>query len=355
VGVFYTTRETVKAALDIKETARSDAQVDRAIESASRMIDGGDQIGGLLKRRFYPEIDTRYFDWPNAQTSRVWRLWLDQHEIISVTTLSSGGTTIAASDYFLRPDYGPPYTHLELDLASSATFGGGSTHQRDITITGVFGSSNTEVAAGTTVEALDSSETGVDISDSTLIGVGDLIKVDDERMLVTGKVMLDTAVNIDAGDSLTASAADVSITMSTTTAAPVVGEVILIGSERMLVVDVASTVLTVKRAWDGSVLATHAGSADIYAPRTLTVTRAYAGTTAASHSTSAAIVRNQPPGMVQALCVAEALNLLGQEQAGYAYTAGTGQALTTGSRSALQDLRSQAKAAHGRNVRLRGV
>src|SRR5690606_22447868 len=57
---WYTTRETVKAALDYKETARNDAQVDRAIESASRAVEG------LLHRRFYPETATRYFDWPNA-------------------------------------------------------------------------------------------------------------------------------------------------------------------------------------------------------------------------------------------------------------------------------------------------
>lgn len=355
MGVWYTTRETVKSALDIKETARSDAQVDRAIEAASRAIDGGNQVGGLLKRRFYPQNDTRYFDWPNMQTARPWRLWLDQHEIISVTSITSAGTTISSADYFLRPDYGPPYTHVELDLDSTATFGGGPTHQRDIVITGVFGSSNTEVTAGALAEALDGSETGVDVTDSSLIGVGDLIRVDNERMLVTGKTMLDTGVNIDAGDSLTASNADVSITLSGSSGAPVAGEIILIDAERMLVVDVAGLVLTVRRAWDGSVLATHAANADIYAPRTLTVTRGAVGTTAATHSTSAAIVRNQPPGLVTSLCVAEALNLLGHEGAGYAYTAGSGKSLTTDSRAALQDLRSLTRAAHGRQTRVRGV
>jgi hypothetical protein len=92
MGVWYCTREDVKSSLDSKESARNNGQVDRAIESASRAVEG------LTHRRFYPETDTRYFDWPNAQYARPWRLWLDQHELVSVATLSSGGTTIAASD-----------------------------------------------------------------------------------------------------------------------------------------------------------------------------------------------------------------------------------------------------------------
>ena len=348
----YCTREDVKAALDSKETARNNAQVDRALEAAVRSIDG------LTHRRFWPWSGTRYLDWPNFQYARPWRLWLDSNEVISVSALVSGGTTIAAADYFLRRSDGldePPYTHIEIDLASSAAFSVGTTHQRSAAITGVFGHSADEAAAGTTVEVLDISETGIDVSDSALIGIGDLIKVDSERMLVTGKSMLDTAVNIDAGDSLLASAADVAITMSTTTGAPVEGEIILIGSERMLVVDVASTVLTVKRAWDGTVLATHAGSADIFAPRTLTVVRASAGTTAATHSTSAAITKHVVPPLVRDLAIAEAMNTLLQEGSGYAREVGSGEGAREMSGKGLRDLREQVRTAYGRNARTMAI
>lgn len=351
-GVWYCSLEDVKNALDFRETARNDAQVSRAIERASRTIEG------LLHRRFYPELTTRYFDWPNHSYARAWRLWLNSNELISVTSLTSGGSVIPGSDYFLRradelPE--PPYDSIELLLSASATFGGGSTHQKDIAVTGLFGYDLQTVPAGALAEALDSSETGVDVTDSSLIGVGHLITVESERMLVTGKTMLDTAVNIDASDSMTASAADVSILMSTTTGAPVAGETILVNSERMLVVDVAGSTLTVKRAWDGSVLATHAANADIYAPRTLTVTRGALGTTAAAHDTAKAITRHEYPGAVVSLCVAEAVVQILNETAGYARVAGSGDNAREAAGRALAEARRMAVRSNGRMARMAAV
>ncbi|MGP3917679.1 hypothetical protein [Nonomuraea sp. 10N515B] len=358
--VCYCTREDVQRALDVKETARSFRQIDRAIESSSDAIDGGatgaNRGTGILKRRFFPEVETRTFDWPNSQRARPWRLWLDQHELVSVTSLVAGGVTIASTDYFLRPDDGPPYNRVEIDLGSSAAFASGDTHQRAVSIAGTWcGTDITTATAGTLAEALDATETGVDVSDSSLVGVGDLIVVDSERMLVTSKSMLDTGVNIDAGDSLTASASDVSITMSTTTNAPAVDEVILIDSERMLVVDVAGSVLTVKRAWDGSVLAAHSANADIYAPRTLNVVRGAYGTTAATHSNGAAVSRHVVPGLVRDFSLGLALVQLLGEQAGYARTAGTGENQREVTGRGLAQLRRDCIAAYGRKARIRGI
>lgn len=346
----YCTREDVKESLDVKETARANNRVDRAIESASRTVEG------LLHRRFYPQTATRYFDWPNAQRARPWRLWLDDNELITVTTVSSGGTAIAAADFFLEPNRsGPPYNQLQIDLDSSAAFGGGSTHQRDITITGLFGHSNNETLIGDVDEAMTTTETDLDVTDTAGIGVGNILRTNTERLLVTEKTMKDTGVNIDASDSLAASVADVSITMSTTTAAPTVGETILIDSERMLVVDKAGTVLTVKRAWDGSVLATHAANADIYAPRTLTVTRGALGTTAAAMSAGDDLYRWDPPGPVRELTIAEALNTVLQGQSGYARTVGSGENTREMRGSGLRELRESVYTSHGRKARIRGV
>lgn len=350
MGVWYATREDVKAALDSKETARNNGQIDRALESASRSIEG------LLHRRLYPVTATRYFDWPNAQGARPWRLWLDDSELISVTTLSSGGVVIPAADYFLEPNRtGPPYRRIEVDLDSSSAFGGGGTHQRDITVTGLWGHSNDESPAGDVDEAMSVSETDLDVTSSAAIGVGSVLRVGSERLIVTGKTMKDTGVNIDVSDSLAASAADVSITMSTTTGAPAVDEVILIDSERMLVVDVAGTVLTVKRGWDGSVLATHAAGADIYAPRTLTVTRGALGTTAATMSAGDDIWRWDPPGPVRELCIAEALTAVLQGQSGYARVVGSGEAQREAYGRGLADLRESVYTSHGRKARTRAV
>lgn len=346
----YCTREDVKRALDSKNTARDDAQVDRAVVSAR-----GD-VESLTHRRFYPWTGTRYVDWPNFSYARTYRLWLGPNEVASVSALVSGGVTISSNDYFLRRSDDldeAPYTHIEIDLASSAAFSGGSTHQRSVAITGVFiGCPVDEVPAGALVGAISStSATAVDVNNSAAVGIGNIIRVDTERMIVTDKVMLDTGVNIDAADSLTASVADVAITMSTTTRAPVKDEVILIDSERMLVVDVAGSVLTVKRAWDGSVLATHAGSADIYAPRTLTVQRGALGTTAATHLDTTAVNRFAPPSLVRSLNIAEALTTLLQEGSGYARTAGSGENEREVSGRGLKALREDVYTTHGRKAR----
>lgn len=355
MGVWYTTREAVKSALDVKETARSNAQVDRAIEAASR------EIEGCLHRRFYPEVRTLAFDWPNAQRARPWRLWLDANELISVTTLTAGGVTIAPGDVLLYPTGGPPYSRLEVDLGSSAAFSSGDTHQQAISITGLYGYRADETTAGTLAAAVSTTTaTTISVSDSAAIGVGDIVRVDDERMIVTGKSMLTSGQTLQT--PLTASAANVTVAV-TTGSDFAVDEVILLDSERMLIVDIAGDNLTVRRAWDGSVLAAHTGST-IYAPRALTVERGALGTTAATHSDGADIVRHVPPGPVVALCVGLSLAQLLGEQSGYARPESRSGSSNTASSNrprnqepgvGLAALWESAYAACGRKARVRGV
>ncbi len=57
-SVCYSTREDVKTALDIKESARVNAQIDRALAGAR------DSVETLCNRKFYPQAATRVFDWP---------------------------------------------------------------------------------------------------------------------------------------------------------------------------------------------------------------------------------------------------------------------------------------------------
>lgn len=354
----YATREDVKGALDLKETARNNREVDRAIMSASRTIEG------LCHRRFYPQTATRFFPWPNG--SLPWRLWLEDSELISVTTLSSGGTVIPPANFFLEPNVsGPPFNQIQVSLSSSSAFGGGPTTQRDITVTGLFGYSNDETPVGDVDEAMTTTETDMDVTDSSGIGVGQILRVGSERLIVTEKAMKDTGVNIDASDSLTAAKNDVSITLSTLTGAPTPGEVILINSERMLVVDVAGTVATVIRGWDGSVLAAHAANADIFAPRTLTVARGALGTMAAAMSAGDDVFRWDPPAGVQELCVAEAVVSLLRGSSGYAAQTGVGSTARTvggGSQASrivpgalIDDIREQVYTKYGRKARHRAV
>jgi hypothetical protein len=317
MGIWYATREDIKSALDIMETARNDSQVDRALENSSRSVEG------LTHRRFYPELATRKFDWPNSQYARAYRLWLEANELISATTVVSGGVTL--TDYFLRRADDrdePPYTYVELDLSTNAAFSSGSTHQRSLSILGLYGYKNDTTPAGAVAEAVDSSETAIDVSDSALVGVGSLLTCESERMVVTGKSQL--LVTTITGSSLTAVNSDVTIGVTSGPAFHT-GEIITVDAERMRVVDVVGNNLVVKRAWDGSVLATHATGASIYAPRTLTVVRASLGTTAATHADTTALVRQVYPGPVVSLTVAYALNELLQESSGYARVAGSGE------------------------------
>lgn len=348
MGVWYTTREDVKRSLDMNETARNDVLVDRAIEAASRAVEA------FLHRTFAPVLATRYFDWPNPQYARAWRLWLDENELISVTTLSSGGTVIPSTDYFLEPvNSGPPYDRIEIDIDTSSAFATEGTHQRAVVVTGLWGYTADETAVGTIAEALDASETDVDIDGraSAQLGVGSVLKVDSERMLVTDRSALSSGQTLQSPID----AVDSDVTVQVTTGSEfAVGETILLDSERMLVVDIAGNALTVRRAWDGSVLAAHTGST-VYAYRTLTVTRGALGTTAATHLTAAPLLRWDVPGALLELTTAEALNNLQQALGGYSGSTGADQSKRITVPIALEDLRRAARSAVGRKARVGAV
>lgn len=317
MGVCYALRESVKLALDIRDSTRANAQIDRIIEEQSRAADK------LARRVFYPRVATRTFDWPNWDSPTPGRLWLGgESEIISLTSISSGGTSIATSAVKLYPSSGPPYTRLELDRSTATSFGLGATPQQDISITAVFaGQPLEEIQVATIAEDLDATETAVDVSSVARHGVGALLRCGTERMLVTDVTALDTGVNL--GANLTDQRNAIAVSLSTTVNAPQVREIISIDGERMLVTDVIGTTAYVQRGHDGTVLAAHTSGADIYAYRTLTVERGALGTTATTHTSGDALLRwlPRPEGLV----VAETLNQIEQEKSGYARVIGAGE------------------------------
>jgi predicted RecA/RadA family phage recombinase len=336
----YATREMIRRALENAETSRDDAAIDRALQFGSRAVEE------LCHRpHFYPTLTTLYFDWPTNNSPTSWRLWLGQHNILSVVSLVSGGTTISASDYNLEPVNEPPYTNVQIDLSGDADFSVGDTFQRNIELQVWAGFNSDTEPAGALAEALDDSETAVDVTNSASIGVGDAVKVGDEYLVVTEKNLLDTGQNLQTG--VGASTAETTIAV-TTGSSYYRGEEILIGAEKMLVIDIAGNNLIVKRQWSGSTLAAHLATADIYAPRTLTVVRGALGTTAAAHDTATAITRYVPPALVTELTIAEALNNRLQVGSGYARTVGSGDNVRNASGAGLADLRDRVYYAHGR-------
>lgn len=342
---WYATRDDVTSALDVAETARTHAQIDRLVAAASRSVDG------LCARVFYPTVGTRYLDWPPEDGGRSWRFWLGRDEVVSLTNVVSGGTTISASDYFLYPDSGPPYTRLEIDLSSSAAFGGGSTHQKELVLTGTFGYRADTEQLTTLAEALDASETAVDLAHS--VPVGTLLLVDTEYMHVSGRQLLTTGQTINA--DLAASKGVTAVSVDDGTAFQL-DEVVTIGTERMLITDIAANSLIVERAWSGSVLAAHTTGDTVYAPRTAIVERGVCGTTAATHTAAATVYRHVPPQLVTALTVAETVFMLQNEQSGYGRTVGLDE---SGGRSVqfqtIKLVREQCLIAHGRSTRTRAV
>ncbi len=352
------TREEVKRALDVNYTARSDAQVDRAIEAAR------DSVEGLLHRRFYVADETNKWDWPNFQRAYPWRIWFDEKELADVTVnvpvVTSGGNLIPASAILWGPwNYAPPFRWLELDRSQSFSFGQGSTPQQDVHIAGTYGYWIKTAPAGLLAASISStSATAIQVSNSAALGTGDELVVDSERMLITDRAMITTSQTQQGSGVSTASMADQALAV-TTGSAYNVSEVLLLDSERMLITDIAGNSLTVKRAYDGTTLATHSG-ATIYAPRQLTVTRGDFGTTAATHSSSAPLAIYVVPALVKELGVAESLVYLGQEIKGYAgasaaMSAPTGQQKEPVPGPGLPDLRDRCYARHGRQMRQRVV
>lgn len=343
--IVYCTREDVKSALDSASTARNDWQVDQAIEGTARGIEG------FLRREFRPVLATKYFDWPDLQRGRPWRLWINgRAQLITLTSMTAGGVAIPNPNLFLEPaNYGPPYNRVEVDLSTVSAFHAGSTHQRAIAAVGLWGYDNIEEQVGTLAAPLGASDSATaSITWSTpRVGVGDVLRIGSERMIVTERSMVDTTQDLQADMAATSSAVTVAVSAGTAFAP---GQVLLLDSERMLVVDVAGNNLTVKRAWDGSVLATHSASS-IYSMTGTDVDRAQLGTTLAAHSTSDPIYRHKVPGLVRQLNKAEAINNLLQEQGGYARIQRSEAAQQDGFGDGLPDIRKQAWAAYGRKAR----
>lgn len=347
----YASRENLRRVLDIKTTARNLAELDRALEAGTEAVDA------LTRRSFYPYTDTRYFDWPHVQYPLPWRLWLGRNELISCTSIASGGTTILYSSgtILLYSVTGKaPYNRLELDRGSNAAFAGATTPQRGVAVTGVFGSSDgRERSGGTVAEALDLTETEVQLATSESVAPGDLIRVDSERMLVTDRDWLDTGQTVQS-PGLSNGATGVTLVV-TTGSAYNPGEVLLIDSERMLIEDRAGNNLTVRRAYDGSVLAAHTAGATIFAQRSYTVVRGSAGTTAATHSISAPVAVHAPQALIRSLCLGEATNFLLSETTGWARVIGASEYVKEMTGKGLDALRKQAKMAYGRQSRAAAV
>lgn len=309
--VSYCTRERVQATLDQANAPRLNAVIDAGCRSGSRKVEG------ITHRRFYPTKAVRYPDPSRYVDGGI--LWLNHIdlEVLTLTSLVVDGTTLVeGTDFVLRPAVGP-HTSIKLLDSSSASW---PTEPGSIVITGEFGASDTTAAAGTLAAAITTtSETSMTVSDSSLVGVGDLVTVDSERVIVTEKGLATTTATLTG-----TVAADTSVVTIPVSSGALVhaGETITVGAESMYVEYVAGNNLIVKRAQNASVLAAHAAADVVYAPRLCTIRRGTTGTTAATHLTAAALSRNDPPSLVQEVALAKSMDSSEQGKSGYSRTSG---------------------------------
>jgi len=321
VANWYATREQTKRAARASGVQVDDS-IDRTIEASSRSIDQA------TRRYFIPRTETRLYRWPQANGSSV-RLYLDQ-DLISVSALrtkaqDSSPTTISSSDYFLEPEnQNPPYLRIEIDLSSTAAFEGGDTPQRSISVAGSWGYSANTRSSGTVTSGLasDSAATSMVCSDGSLIDVGDTLLIESEQLFVSERTnaaepnsdLLDGALTKDASENVTVdSGSRYSVT-----------EVIMVDTEKMLIVGINGNVLDVQRGFDGTAVAAHSNNTAVHVFRTLTIERGVNGTTAATHANSTAVSKYEPEFPINQLCVAEAVSAIKQEMAGWGRSIGIG-------------------------------
>jgi hypothetical protein len=335
----YATREDVLVSLDLPPTTQLVRRIDRLLAAAT------EDIFSLCHRSFYPVQATRTFDWRQQDRRSFqpsWKLYLDENSLISLDSLTVGGNSVSTSDVLLRPDEGPPYTWLEIDINASRLFEQGDTHQRAIEVAGLFGYQNQEELAATISGAINDSTSTLIVSDGGMIGVGDLLRIESERLLVSGRSMSDSGQDLGSGlDQLTS---DSLVQVADGTEFHE-NELISIGSENMRIEQINGNDLVVKRSIDGTVLAAHTTGADIFVSRSLSVERAALSTTAASHSDGADVHRFVYPALVRQLAIAKTERAINQEKAGY--DGKTAQALI--------DLADRVYWAHGRTTRLLAV
>ncbi len=349
----YATVEHVSESLEVLSTAYANKKIYSAILYASRISEG------FLHRRFYPERRTIFMDWPNNSFAPSWSIPLGDQEIISLNEVVSGGSDISASCVLRRGDNlaEPPYSSLDINLATNAAFSSGSTWQRAIEIDALFGYNDTStvLASGALSGGINSSTNTIvlsPVSGELNLGIGALLKIENERVLVRGRAM--SSLSITTSSALQANQAAVTFT-SASAASLVIGETILIDSERMRVNEIAGSNVIVTRAWDGTTLAAHSSGATIYGLRTALVERGVLGTTAASHSDATSVYAHDYPAALIELVTAEAIVNLQQNSAAYARTIGSGAGTREAAGLGLDDIRERVWRELGRKSRSAAV
>lgn len=347
--VWYATRGRVMRAADVNASAYLSDEIDAAIESASLAVDKLTRRGDETRPGFAPWVGTIEFDWPIENNDQAYSFWLNQNALLTPESATSGGVDISA-DVLPWPAYGPPYTRLDINKASSSilSFLDGS-GQRSLSVTGEWGMTNAEKTRSTWTLAGSINESVTTAVLNAPADVGSLVRIGSERMIVTDKSWADSGQT----GSIIASQTAGSLAVADGTAFRA-GEELILDAERMLIREITGNVLNVRRAVSGSLLAAHT-TAPIYWSRTCEVERGALGTTAAAHAAGDAVALHDVPGLIEQLTVAYALDQRQQEMAAYVRSVGQGEGQRNASGAGIEELEERVLSAYGRRLRLRVV
>lgn len=178
----YATREALKVAAGW-EADTDDTLADRLIESHSGKVDE------LFHRHFFPRIATRRYDWPSRSQVSSSILWLDA-DLLEVRTFTASGSAVSSDDYVLGPDDPDTEACDRIELESGVSFGTGG--QRSLVVDAIWGYSRESAPVGALASALDDSATTVATTGLTAAGVGDLLLIGDEALIVTDRRIIAT-------------------------------------------------------------------------------------------------------------------------------------------------------------------
>ncbi len=104
-----------------------------------------------------------------------------------------------------------------------------------------------------------------------------------------------------------------------------VGEVVRIDNEQMLVLEINTNTVIVERGFNRTAKAAHSTSVSVYAYRSYTVKRGVNGTTAAAHANATAISKYVMPWDINYLCLQMASLMSKKKQGGFAGKVGNAE------------------------------
>jgi len=182
------TLDVFKAEVGITDTT-DDTRLRRVIEAATRWIDEH------CERTFQPYLATRYYTWRKHPEWNL-RRSLEVEDLLSVTTLKTitdnaagirtYGDTWAAADYDLFPWNAPtdkqPYTRIFENPEGDYSW---PTDELGVQLIGKFGYYEDLVTDTTAAEAIDATETAIDVTSATTLDVLHTILFDNEQMYIT--------------------------------------------------------------------------------------------------------------------------------------------------------------------------